>query len=231
MRHLLAMGGGGFLMEPDNLALDRHLLSLSGKTRPKVCFVGTASGDAADCEERFYRSMAELDCAPRHLSLFHPPEGDLRAFVLDQDVFYVGGGNTRNLLVLWKEWGLDRMLAEAWARGAVLGGISAGAICWFEQGLTDSVTGTLQPLTGLGFLRGSACPHYDGEAARRPAYREAVGSGAMLPGIACDDGVAAHFVDGELVSFVSSRPGARAYRVERVDGVVTEEPVEPVLLR
>ena len=229
-KHILAIGGGGFAMEPDNLKLDRYLLSLSDKKRPKVCFIGTASGDDVGYIERFNKSLSELECERNHLALYRPPKGDLRDFVLDQDIFYVGGGNTRNLLVLWKEWGLDKFLKEAWEKGAVLGGISAGSICWFEQGLTDSVTGKLLPLNCLGFIKGSNCPHYDGETERRPAYESSILGGSMMPGIACDDGVAAHFEDGVLKKFVSSRPNAKAYEVNLVGGKIVEKRIDTEVL-
>ena len=218
---IVAMGGGGFSMEPENPLLDRYVLGLAGSEEPAVCFLPTASGDAASYVEKFMTAFQNVPCRPSHLSLFAPPR-DLRAFVLAQDVIYVGGGNTRNLLVLWREWGLDGYLREAWAEGIVLAGLSAGMICWFDAGLTDSTPGTtgdpvddLSALPCLGFLAGSACPHYDGEATRRPAYHRAVGGGALGDGYAADDGAALHFVGGELVRVVSSRPQAMAYRVER----------------
>ena len=164
--------------------------------------------------DNFYKAFSNLECTTNHLSLFKPPEGHLRDFVFQQDILYVGGGNTRNLLVLWKEWGLHTILKEAWQNGVILAGISAGAICWFEQGLTDSVTGKLLPLEGLGFLEGSYCPHYDGESKRRPIYQKAITNGTMKQGIACDDGVAALFTNGKLEQFVSSRLNASAYKTE-----------------
>lgn len=228
-KQILAMGGGGFSMEPENLKLDRYLLSLSEKETPKVCFVGTASGDAESYIERFYESMKTLSCEPSHLSLYKAPLDDLREFVFDKDIFYVGGGNTRNLMVLWKEWGLDLLLREAYESGIVMAGISAGSICWFEEGVTDSVPGKLLKLECLGILKGSNCPHYDGEAERRGAYHQLQKEG-MKPGVACDDGVAAHFIDGELNSFVSSREHAKAYYVRAVNGQIDEASVKPELL-
>ncbi len=126
---IVAMGGGGFSMEPDNLALDRYVVGLSPRAEPRVCFLPTASGDSREYVERFDDAFATLPCVPTHLSLFDPPTADLRSFLLDQDIVYVGGGSTRNLLVLWREWGLDHILREAWERGAVIAGISAGSIC------------------------------------------------------------------------------------------------------
>ena len=171
-KQILAMGGGGFSMEPDNLKLDKYLLSLSSKDKPKICFIGTASGDAEGYIDNFYKSMQELNCIPSHLALYRGPEGNLRDFVLDKDIFYVGGGNTRNLLTLWKEWKLDLYLKEVYELGAVLAGISAGSICWFEEGVTDSVPGKLSRLECLGILAGSNCPHFDGETDRRESYHQ-----------------------------------------------------------
>ena len=154
---LIVQGGGGFLMEKSRI-LDRHFLRATGKQNPRVCFLGTASGDAESARYKFYEAMATLDCRPTHLSLVQPPTADLAAFVLEQDAIYVGGGNTRSLLALWREWGLDGALRAAYERGVVLGGISAGMICWFEYGITDSVPGPLSPLQCLGWLPGIRLP-------------------------------------------------------------------------
>jgi peptidase E len=224
---IIAMGGGGFLMEPDNLLLDRFVLTCAAVPRPRVCFIGTASGDAQSFLDRFYTAFGTLDCAPAHLSLFKPPTADLRSYVFEQDVIYVGGGNTRALMALWREWGLDAILREAWRAGIVMAGISAGSICWFEQGLSDSVIpNALAPLDCLGFLPGSNCPHYDGEADRRPVYRRCVREGTLKPGFAADDGAALHFAGTDLNAVVSSRPEARAYAV-RWNGAEIEEVALP----
>jgi dipeptidase E len=226
MGQIIAMGGGGFSMEPDNLALDRYILEQTGKPRPAVCFLPTASGDADGYIVNFYSAFTQLECQPAHLSLFRPPSADLASFVLAQDVVYVGGGNTRSMLALWREWGLDGILREAWQRGVVLAGLSAGAICWFEQGVTDSVPGRLGPLACLGLLPGSCCPHYDGEEERRPAYQRLVSRGEILPGYGLDDGAALHFAGDELRRAVGSRPEARAFAVERVPDGIEERALE-----
>lgn len=233
---IVAMGGGGFSMEPDSQLLDRYVLAASPRETPAVCFVPTASGDAEGYIERFYDAFGQLPCQPSHLSLFKPP-ADLRSFVFAQDIIYVGGGNTRNLIVLWREWGLDRILRDAWEAGIVLAGISAGMICWFESGVTDSTPGTtgdpiddFSALVCLGLLPGSACPHYDGESSRRPAYERLVASGAMAAGYAADDGAALHFVGRDLKQAVSSRPEARAFRVERRGRSAVETPIAPIFL-
>jgi peptidase E len=223
-RQIIALGGGGFSMEPENPTLDKYVLAQSPSPSPSVLFIPTASGDADPYVLRFYTAFSELSCRPSHLSLFGRAP-DLRETLLSQDVIYVGGGNTKSMLGVWREWGLPEILREAWSSGVILAGISAGAICWFEQGLTDSFDGDLRPLQCLGFLSGSCCPHYDGEAARRPTYHELVGRGDLLPGFAIDDGVALHFIGDDLHRVVTSRPRVNAYRVRMANGAVQEEPV------
>jgi dipeptidase E len=206
------MGGGGFMMD-ERSPLDDFLLSLSPRARPRVCFLPTPAGDGDRAIAAFYEAFAPRDCEPSCLRLFGTPErpADLLA---DQDVVYVSGGNTANALALWRLHGVDRALREAWERGAVLGGVSAGANCWFEACVTDSFGPQLGPLDdGLGFLPGSFCPHYDGEERRRPVYTRLVRDG-FPGGYAADDGAAIHFAGTELVEIVASREGARAYRVE-----------------
>lgn len=220
---ILTIGGGGFSMEPENPLLDDFLLSLATRRRgagglPRVCFVPTASGDSVDYQASFSEAFAGR-AETSTLQLFRldelPDGRDLRTHVLAQDIVYVGGGSTVNLLALWRLHGLDRALAEALADGIVLAGISAGMNCWFEGSVTDSF-GPLAALPdGLGLLEGSACPHYDGEAERRPAYLRMVGDGDLPGGYAADDGCALLFRDGRLVEAVTSRPTARAFRVER----------------
>ncbi|OHX55230.1 peptidase E [Planococcus salinarum] len=213
MKQIIAMGGGGFLMEPENPLLDRYILQQAEKAKPEICYIGTASGDAESMTQKFYERFRKENCVPSDLSLFKPPVRDLESFVLDKDIIYVGGGNTKNLLALWREWGLDDILRKALDQGVVLAGISAGSICWFEEGVTDSYGDGLEPLKALGFLSGSNCPHYDGEPERRPTYRKLVDEGILQAGIAADDGAAIHYVDGEVKKIVSSRPDAKAYFV------------------
>jgi dipeptidase E len=228
-RHIVAMGGGGFSMEPDNPLLDDYVLDLArrvrGVTRPRVCFLATASGDAPTYIANFYTAFARRSEAS-HLALFARSVEDVTGFLLDQDVIYVGGGNTENMLAVWRLHGVDAALRRAWDAGIVLAGPSAGSLCWFEAGTTDSYGPVLRPLSGgLGFLPGSHAPHYDGEPARRPEFHRVVAAG-MPGGWGIDDGAAIHFEGSEPVETVSSRPAARAYRVELVDGKVVETPLE-----
>jgi dipeptidase E len=228
-RRVVAMGGGGFSMEPDNPLLDTFVLSLARSPRPRVCFLGTASGDDVGYAAGFYRAFAALDCRPADLQLFARTVGDLEAFVLEQDVIYVGGGNTASMLAVWRAHGLDGILRRAWEEGVVLCGLSAGMNCWFTGSVTDSFGySQLAPLhDGLGLLPGSACPHYDGEEERRPAFTRLVAAGELADGWAADDGAALVFAGTELEQVVVSRPHARGYRVERTAGGGAEERALP----
>jgi dipeptidase E len=223
MRQIIALGGGGFSMEPENTLLDTYILKQSDKDNPKICFIPTASGDSEDYIQRYYSFFQKLNCRPSHLSLFRPATRDLESFILEKDIIYVGGGNTKNLLALWKEWGLDTILKKAWNQGILLAGISAGSICWFEEGVTDSYGEGLEQLSCLGFLKGSNCPHYDGEADRRPAYHKLIREKKIQEGIAADDGVAIHYIEQEISNIVSSRPTSKAYRVSYDNKVVETE--------
>jgi dipeptidase E len=218
------MGGGGFMMERDS-PLDEFLLSLSPAARPRVCFVPTPAGDRSEVIAAFFETFARRECEPSCLRLFGTPERPLE-HLASQDVIYVSGGNTANALALWRLHGVDRALREAWERGAVVGGVSAGANCWFESSVTDSFGPQLDPLhDGLAILSGSFCPHYDGQELRRPVYRRLVEEG-FPPGYAADDGAALHFLGTELREAVASRPDARAYRVE----ARAETPIKPRML-
>jgi peptidase E len=229
-RQIVAIGGGGLSTESDNLLLEQYLLKLANKESPKICFVPTASGDSQSYIDRFDAAFAQLPCIPSHLLLFRLHTADLRSFVLEQDIIYVGGGNTKNLLALWKDWGLDTIIREAWEQGVILAGWSAGSICWFEEGVTDSFPGELRVLRCLGFLKGSNCPHYDGEPERKPSYHRLLAEGLISEGYAADDGVALHFLGTQLEKIVSSRPHAKAYRLEKVGETVKESPLEPTYL-
>jgi dipeptidase E len=211
-RQILAMGGGGFSMEAGNALLDEHALSLTGAECPKVCFLPTASGDADHYIVRFYRAFESGRCRPSHVSLFRRDGGatDLAMHLLEQDLVYVGGGSVISLLGTWAAHGVDHMLRAAWEAGVVLTGLSAGSLCWFEHGLT-AFHGAATPVRGLGLLGCSNAVHYDDEP-RRVAFRAAIADG-MPGGYGVGNGVALHFVGTELARVVTSRPGARAYRL------------------
>jgi dipeptidase E len=225
--HVIAVGGGGF-SETRDPGLDAYILEQSRVPHPRIGFIGTASGDSDSYLAKFYPAFSKLDCRPSHIPLFRRTP-DLAAVLADLDVVFVGGGNTRSMLAVWREWGLDRHLAEAGRNGTVLAGVSAGAICWFEEGITDSSSSGLESLPCLGFARGSCCPHYDGEAERRPAYQALVASGNVKPGWAIDDGAAVHIEGGGDVHCIAGREGAAVYSVNARDGRVDE--LEQPMLR
>jgi len=217
------MGGGSFAAEPAGSRLDAYVLALSSKPRPKICFLPTASGDGATYITKFYEAFGERAEAV-HLALFGRPRTDIASLLTSQDIVYVGGGNTANMLAVWRVHGVDRMLKAAWERGVILTGVSAGMICWFEAGVTDSFGPLAALRDGLGFLSGSACPHYDGEMDRRPTYQSLVRAG-FPEGYAADDGAALHFIGTALETCVAGRPGARVYRVGVAGEVVVETPL------
>jgi len=230
-RHIVALGGGGFSDQVSFSPLDDFILSLARHSPPRVCFLPTASGDREAYVTSFYRAYAPRECRPVDLPLFARTVVDVRAFLLEQDVIYFGGGNTADMLAVWRTHGVDSVVREAWERGTVLAGVSAGAICWFEAGVTDSFGPALSGLRdGLRLLPGSACPHYDSEERRRPVYRDLVASG-FPPGYAIDDHVGLHFVDRELAEVVSDVEGRLAYDVGLEGSAVTERPLTPRLLR
>jgi dipeptidase E len=226
MRNIVALGGGGFSMEPDNPLLDDFVLSLARrKRRPRICFIATASGDSDSYIRRFHEAFPPSRAAAIHLTFFERKVRDLKSLVMEQDVIYVGGGSSANMLALWRLHGLDKALRAAWNAGTVMAGISAGAICWFEDGVTDSFGMPYRALDdGLGFVRGACCPHYDGEKERRPTLLRLVRRGFPST-LALDDGAAAHFVGTRLSEAVSSRPQARACRVSLVNGKAIEFPI------
>jgi len=225
-QQIIAMGGGGFSMEPDNLALDRYIVAQAKVTRPKVCFLAQASGESERYILNFYKAFTQLDCVPSHLSLFDANAADIEAFLASHQVIYVGGGNTKSMLALWREWDLDNILRRLADRGIILAGISAGANCWFDVALSDSIPGQLIALPCLGYLKGSCSPHYDGEIKRRQTFQRMVAAGEISPGYAFDDGAAGHFIDGKLVYAVSSRVAAKVYRLERVGNSAQEAALE-----
>ena len=209
---IVALGGGGFAAEEGGLR--RFILELSGAQRPRVGYLPTAGGDAAEWIELVRERLAGM-AALSVLTLFRREVSDIAKLLLSQDVIYVGGGNTANMLAIWRLHGVDVVLREAWSRGIVLAGVSAGANCWFHACSTDSFGPELAPLNdGLGFLAGSFCPHYDGELLRKPTYERWVAEGLLPPGYAADDGVGLVFRGNELAEAVSEADGGRAFRVE-----------------
>ncbi|HEY4915948.1 MAG TPA: peptidase E [Solirubrobacteraceae bacterium] len=226
---IVALGGGGFSMERDSSLLDDYVLSLTGASRPRVCFLPTASGDADHYVVRFYRRFSPT-CDASHLSLFRRDQGtdgvedDLATHLLSQDIIYVGGGNMLSMLGAWRAHGLDAILRKAWRRGIVMCGPSAGSLCWFDQALS-AFHGAPRIVRGLGLLPYSNCVHYDAEPERRAEYHRFVADG-MRPGFAAEDGVALHFRGTDLARVVSSRRDGAAFLVEHDGKRVRETRLE-----
>jgi peptidase E len=229
-RRIIAFGGGGFTSTESDGPLEDYVVSLIESDTPRICLLPTASGDADTQIARFNLAFRRRGCEPSHVSLFRLGEDpvDLGERLLAQDAIYVGGGSMLNLLAIWRAHGVDSILREAWMRGILLCGVSAGSMCWFQAGITSS-HGRPASSEGLGLLPGSNSVHYDAEPERRVAYRASILAG-MPGGFAVDDGVGLRFEHTTLAEVVSARPGSRAYRVELRAGEVVESPLEPRLL-
>ena len=221
MRHIVAIGGSSFNANPDNPASERYMLGLTRKRRPAVCFIPTASAEPAEYIAKFEDSFSKLGATTTVLRFFTRTP-NLRETLLNQDAIYVGGGNTKSMLAVWREWGLPEVLREAWRKGIVLGGVSAGAICWFDKGVTDSWADELAPLDCLGFLPDTCCPHYDSEADRRPTVHDLVARRVVPPVTALHDGAAAHYVGRSLHRILTWTPTAKAFSVRNRRGAVIE---------
>jgi peptidase E len=229
-RHVLAVGGG-MLMPRDTVPLHlRYAMELTGRAAPRLCVLSTALGDDPNAYLRFYDRLADSPAKVRHLALFPMPNvADPADLLMSQDVIFVGGGSVANMLAVWRVHGIDEILRKAWQAGIVLAGSSAGGICWFEGGTTDSFGIKLRAFTdGLAMLPGSFCPHYDSEGERRPLYRRLVADGTLPGGIACDDGTGAHYTDETLTEVVADRPASNAYLVEPDDTELAAETPLPV---
>ncbi|MGZ5141389.1 MAG: Type 1 glutamine amidotransferase-like domain-containing protein [Burkholderiales bacterium] len=233
MRRVLAIGGGGFLMEDSPSPIDEYLCRLTGKSRPRICFISTPSGDLPDHIEKFYSAFSSQSCSPSHLAFFRKPSTgsvsltSLPEHVLSQDAVFVGGGSTKSALGTWREWGLDYVLSQAYSSGVILAGMSAGAMCWFEAGLTDSYWDAgYQPLRCLGLLPGGCGVHHNSEPDRRRRLHTAIESGAIPPSFAIDDFAAILFENEVAVQSLCWAEGAGAYSITLRDGRALEVALE-----
>lgn len=221
----ILIAGGGF-----GTVFIRYLAALTGKKRPRLCYLPTASADSLEATVIWYRACATLDVEPHDQASFIESTSQKLGWdevLLSMDGIVCSGGNTLNQQAIWKAQGIDQVLRQAWDRGIVLGGASAGSLCWFEEGTTDSRPKELTIVQGLGFLRGSHSPHYDAEAARRPTYHRLILSGELKPGYACDNDAGIYFEDNEVKRVVAARAGAKCYYVKALDGTIVEQVMEP----
>ena len=224
----ILIAGGGF-----NTAYIRYMAALSGMKRPRICYLPTASADAEEGIIKFYEHCAPLDVEAHVQKSFIESLSQHQGWdevFLSMDGIVVSGGNTLNQQAIWKAQGIDTVLRHAWDKGIVLGGASAGSLCWFEEGTTDSRPKALSIVKCMGFLTGSHSPHYDAEAGRRPLYHKLIGEGTMKPGYACDNDAGIYFEDQTVKRVVSTRAGAKVYYVSVVNGAVAEKVHEPEMI-
>jgi peptidase E len=230
-RRILALGGHDFDRRDGNDAICDLVVELAPSPKPRICLLPTASGDPQDQIARFRRAFGERDCVPSIVSLFRLDEKplDLREELLGQDAIYVGGGSLLNLIAIWRAHGLDQILRECWREGILVCGQSAGAMCWFEQGVTSS-SGRPTIGSGLGLLRGAVCVHYLSEPQRRRRFLRAIEHGELAGGLGLEDQTGVVFEGTELVEAVSARPGAKVWEVGRREREPSESPLTPRLL-
>jgi dipeptidase E len=218
-RRILALGGHDFDRRAGNDAICDLIVELADSPRPRICLLPTASGDAEDQIARFRRAFGDRDCVPQVISLFRLAESpiDIRDELLSQDVIYAGGGSMLNLIAIWRAHGLDEILRDCWQQGVLIVGQSAGAMCWFQGGVTSS-QGDPAVASGFGLLPGSACVHYLTEPVRRRSFLRAISSGELDAGLGLEDQTAALFEDSELVETIAARDGAEVWEVSARDG-------------
>ncbi len=230
-RHIVAIGGSTSKAGASAPLLIQYSLSLTKKKNPRILFLNTATGDAQSSELLNYKLCANLRCSPSHIGLFGRTPSDLAERVMTSDVIFVGGGNTKSMLAVWHEYGLDTFLLQAYEGGVVMTGSSAGGICWFQQCLTDSWADSYTTLGALGFLKGSCCPHYDGEAGRRETFHDKIKCNELMDGYALDEAAGIHFVDGVAHQAISALKGASAYRVSQHGDKIKEKRLKTLLLK
>ena len=227
--HIIAIGGGGFGRNPNHRKIEKYILELTGKGKPNVVFFPTASAENQAYIIQFYKCFTKMSCEPSHVTFFQRTPR-LDSIINKADVIYVGGGNTKSMLAVWQEWKLDKLLLKAYNNGKILCGVSAGAICWFEQGITDSWASNLNVMDCLGFLPEMACPHYQEEKDRRPDVHKMLKQGKCGPGWAIDGGAAVHFKNGKYYKSIQFYSDSYVHYVSIKNGVVNEDKKEMYLL-
>ena len=229
MKQIIAMGGGGFGMDETMRPIQKYIIQASGVAAPKMCLIPTAGADKFEDITQFYDSVMYWGGHPSHLSLFRLPTADLESFLLEKDIIFVGGGNTRSMMALWREWDLFRILRLAYEQGVLLSGVSAGGNCWFEDGVTTSVPGVMGVAQCSGILEGSFCPHYDSQPERRPAHHRMVANGEIGAGYGVDEAAALHMIAGEAPKAVRFGPNAHVFHVAAVNGQALETPLDNLI--
>ena len=227
--HIIAIGGGGFGRNPNKPVIEDYIVSLSPAKKPKIAFFPTASAENVQYVVNFYTAFTKLHCTPRDISLFKKTP-DLESVIDESDIIYVGGGNTKSMLAVGREWNLDKLLLKAYNRGAILCGVSAGAICWFKQGITDSWASNLNVMDCLDFIPECCCPHYDGEKDRRPSVHDMIKNKKINSCYAIEDGSALHYKNGKFFTSVSFYNNKKTFFVKDSDSGIIEEAVKSIQL-
>ena len=226
-KQIVAIGGGGFGRNPGEGIIENYILNQSNAKKPNICFIPTATGDNEAYKNNYYATFTKLNCNPVHLDFFKRTP-DLENLINEQDVIFVGGGNTKSMLAVWKDWGLDLILHEAYKNGVVMSGVSAGAICWFEQGITDSWAEDLVVMDCLGFIGGACCPHYDEEPQRKPSLNKFLTKKVLNSCYAVDGGCALHIQDEKVFKSVVFSKNKNSFLVELKDNKVVEKPYSTI---
>ena len=221
-KQIIAIGGGGFGRNPGNGTIEKYILDQSDKNRPNICFIPTATGDDESYKVSYYATLTKLNCTPTHIDFFKRTT-DLEKLIKDQDIIFVGGGNTKSMLAVWREWGLDKILKKAYQNGTIMCGVSAGAICWFEKGVTDSWADKLNIMNCLGFIKGSCCPHYDEEPERKPSLSKFIENKEIQNCYAIEGGCALHIKNEEVYSAISFRGKKNTFYVDYQSGKTVEK--------
>ena len=222
-KQIIAIGGGGFGRNPGEGIIEKYIVSQSVEGNPSICFIPTDTGDNEAYKVNFYSTFSKLNCSPSHLDFFKRTP-NLEELIFSQDIIFVGGGNTKSMLAVWKDWGLVEILKEAYEAGTIMCGVSAGAICWFEYGITDSWEDELEIINCLGFVSGSCCPHYDEEPERKPSLNKLLNDGAIEDCYAIDGGCALHIKDGVDYKAIVFSQNKNAYLVNQHDEEIREVP-------
>ena len=228
--HIIAIGGGGFGRNPNHQKIEKYILDLTLKKNPNILFIPTASAEDKEYIVNYYSCFSKLDCNPHHITFFKRTPR-LNSIINKADVIYVGGGNTKSMLAVWREWELDKLLLKAYNDGKILCGVSAGAICWFEQGITDSWASNLNIMDCLGFISGMACPHYQEEPERRPTVHEMLNNGKCKSGWAIDGGAAVHFNNGKYLRSIQFYSNSYVYHVTSNNGNIIEDQKEMYIIK
>jgi len=221
-KNIVAIGGGGFGRSLGSLEIEKYIISLISKKRPKICFIPTASGDSSLYKLNFYRAFSKLGCITSHIDFFSRTE-NLEEIVLSQDIIYVGGGNTKSMLAVWKEWNLHNILQIAYEKGIVMSGVSAGAICWFDKGITDSFANELTIINCLGIINDIACPHFDEEKEREPYVNDVIKREIIKSCICIEGNCALHIKNNFEYSSIDFGNGKKCFRVSKENNNLKKE--------